>query len=753
MGEHIQTMNIPISMKNIGIPTEFQYQKSLVFRIEDFIRRLRWRCLFIGAPTFHPILYENSVPQNMQDNSQSQNKPNPSSQNPQPEEETPEFEKQQVYGFKSENSPPVIKELVQFEEELYKLARNIKFRKIHSNKFQNLLKQSIRNVKTSKDMVISADKSHSLYKIPVPVYKKMLRNVVTETYKISSQNKVAQVNKDTLNLIQTHEAGLETKVEVFTQTEAFISVKDHKNCFPQKVDVRLINPAKPQLGKITKIKLQTINSELRYKTKLNQLQSTNDAISWFNSLKYKKQRYFLIFDVVKFYPSISENILKKTFNWARTLVNIPSADEELVFMARKSFLFMNEQPWVKKENPTFDVTMGSYDGAEVAEFVGLFLLNELSHILCIHDYALYRDDGICAVKGSRSDVDRIRKQIEKVFKNVGLKLELPKTPAKSVNFLDLNMNLTTGFHAPYRKPSNEPLFINKDSNHPPNIIKEIPRMVAKRLSNNSSNEHIFDNAKHPYIESLKRSGFENVELNYTPRPNKPKTKKSNTKNVLYCNLPWNMAVKNNIGREFLSLVDMFKNSPQGKYINRHTIKLSYSTMPNLKSQITSSNRKKINGNQSKNPNPEQKCKCDKDKNIKMCPVNGQCLTSNVVYSAEVKTRRMTKSYIGMTGRTFIERWKEHRGNIRHQHQKGTKLSKFIWEQKESGESIKIEDIKWSLKTKAIPYKAGAKYCDTCLSEKTHIALSHPNDILNSRKEIVGKCPHKRDFKLKFYKPP
>ena len=129
------------------------------------------------------------------------------------------------------------------------------------------------------------------------------------------------------------------------------------------------------------------------------------------------------------------------------------------------------------------------------------------------------------------------------------------------------------------------------------------------------------------------------------------------------------------------------------------------------------------------------------------------MTNNVVYSAEVKTNYTTKSYIGMTGRPFIERYKEHRGNMRHKHQKGTKLSNFIWKQKEFGQNIKIEDIKWSLKAKAVPYRAGARYCDTCLSEKTQIALANPSEILNSRKEIVGKCPHKRAFKLKFYKPP
>ena len=73
----------------------------------------------------------------------------------------------------------------------------------------------------------------------------------------------------------------------------------------------------------------------------------------------------------------------------------------------------------------------------------------------------------------------------------------------------------------------------------------------------------------------------------------------------------------------------------------------------------------------------------------------------------------------MTYRSFIERWKEPRGNIRHPHQKGTKLSKFIHNQNTLfGENIQLEDIEWSFKSKAVPYKPGARYCDVCLCEKT-----------------------------------
>ena len=64
-------------------------------------------------------------------------------------------------------------------------------------------------------------------------------------------------------------------------------------------------------------------------------------------------------------------MLQKCFKWARSIVKIPKSDEDVVFMARRSFLFFNDKVWVKKEEPTFDVTMGAFDGAEVAEFVGL----------------------------------------------------------------------------------------------------------------------------------------------------------------------------------------------------------------------------------------------------------------------------------------------------------------------------------------------------------------------------------------------
>ena len=58
---------------------------------------------------------------------------------------------------------------------------------------------------------------------------------------------------------------------------------------------------------------------------------------------------------------------------------------------RKMFLFHQEECWVKKTDPDFDVSMGSLDSAEVCELVGLFLLSKLERLIPKDQIGLYRD--------------------------------------------------------------------------------------------------------------------------------------------------------------------------------------------------------------------------------------------------------------------------------------------------------------------------------------------------------------------------
>jgi hypothetical protein len=81
---------------------------------------------------------------------------------------------------------------------------------------------------------------------------------------------------------------------------AFVTVKDHKENFKTNPKFRLRNPAKSELGKISKITLDNINSQIRKRTKVNQWKNSLSVIDWFNNIKNKPRHSFLTFDIAEF---------------------------------------------------------------------------------------------------------------------------------------------------------------------------------------------------------------------------------------------------------------------------------------------------------------------------------------------------------------------------------------------------------------------------------------------------------------------
>ena len=84
-----------------------------------------------------------------------------------------------------------------------------------------------------------------------------------------------------------------------------------------------------------------------------------------------------------------------------------------------------------------------------------------------------------------------------------------------VHFLDVTLNLEKGTFSPYRKPNDHPIYIHKDSNHPPNVIKEMPKSINKRLSAISSTKEEFDLFKPDYHKALDYGGTEFRRLDPT----------------------------------------------------------------------------------------------------------------------------------------------------------------------------------------------------------------------------------------------
>ena len=108
-------------------------------------------------------------------------------------------------------------------------------------------------------------------------------------------------------------------------------------------------------------------------------------------MKDKSQCTFLIFDIVDFYPSISEVLLTLSLDYAKQFTTISDEDEEIILHSRKTLLFNDNEPWVKvSDSPMCDVAMGSYDGAEACELVGLYNLHKLTIAFLNGNIGLYR---------------------------------------------------------------------------------------------------------------------------------------------------------------------------------------------------------------------------------------------------------------------------------------------------------------------------------------------------------------------------
>ena len=70
----------------------------------------------------------------------------------------------------------------------------------------------------------------------------------------------------------------------------------------------------------------------------------------------------------------------------------------------------------------FDVTMGSFDGAEVCELVGIFILCFLAKLINKNDCGLYTDDGLLILRNvNGQQTDQIRKNIIKYLKILPLR--------------------------------------------------------------------------------------------------------------------------------------------------------------------------------------------------------------------------------------------------------------------------------------------------------------------------------------------
>lgn len=454
------------------------------------------------------------------------------------------------------------------------------------------------------------------------------------------------------------------------------------------------------------------------------------------------------FDVVEFYPSITETLLRSAIKFAEKHVDITAEEINIIHNSCESVLHSNGEVWVKNKkckNALFDVAMGSYSGAETCELIGLYMLHGLSKIFGKGMVGLYRDDGLAAFPvQSGFKTEKLKASVHRFVKGVGLKVTI-EAPLTSTDFLDVQLDIDSQSFAPYHKPNSRIKYVNANSNHPSTITKSVPKIINDRLNKRSSSQKEFDEHKGDYERALSEAGY-SAKLSYSKEKTEEK-KRKRKRNIMWFNPPFCKSVRTNIGRKFIGLIKRHFNeqNPLKRLFNKNNMRVSYSCVDNMERIIKKHNAKILNeGKEIK----EESCNC---KRKDECPFQKQgesCQATNVVYKAEIKTETECKYYIGLSEPKFKFRFNNHTSSFSlDSRAKPTLLAEHVRNLKRANVNHTIE---WSIIKRAKAARNGDAVCRLCLKEATEIVFADKNCI-NKRNEVMNTCRHKRKFLLKHLK--
>ena len=178
----------------------------------------------------------------------------------------------------------------------------------------------------------------------------MLRDNITKTYKKTNTNIKDNIDKEAANIAKSFH--IQDRVEGYANRNAFLTLKDHKENFRSNTKCRLLNPSKSEIGLISKKFLERIINDIKRSTNANHWRETSAVIDWFKKINNKKKSRFIKFDIVDFYPSITEKLLDNSLTFAKTHTTISDQEINVFKHSRKALLFDHKDVWIKNsENP------------------------------------------------------------------------------------------------------------------------------------------------------------------------------------------------------------------------------------------------------------------------------------------------------------------------------------------------------------------------------------------------------------------
>ena len=171
--------------------------------------------------------------------------------------ETQEKQQKNTFGFKSRPHPPQCNLLEEFEKDVFDIIKSIKFRKVR-NKLQEELKEDLSKIRKSRNMFVFADKTNNVYEMKSEDHEKLILENITKTYQKAPKKIEKAINLEAKNIAKSFK--LADRIDHPAMTEAFITLKDHKENFVSKLTCQLINPTKTELDKISKKIIEDINN-------------------------------------------------------------------------------------------------------------------------------------------------------------------------------------------------------------------------------------------------------------------------------------------------------------------------------------------------------------------------------------------------------------------------------------------------------------------------------------------------------------
>ena len=218
-------------------------------------------------------------------------------------------------------------------------------------------------------------------------------------------------------------------------------------------------------------------------------------------------------------------------------------------------------------------------------------------------------------------------------------------------------------------------------NHPPHIITHIPKIISK----DSTNSHVMSktsiwwkaNMRMYYgeVATQKKTNFNSWRKPQAQATKRRRRRSSIRGKKLFFCPPFTSNMKTDFGRKFLNLVQTHvpKDCTLGKILNIHTIKLSYSCMPNMRALMLRHNDKLLGDSE---PPAAAGCNCRKQP----CPMQCNCLIESIVYEAKIHYDDKTVYYYGSTSNAFKTRWRNHTSSFcLPQKQNDTALASHVWE--------------------------------------------------------------------------